>query len=67
MGVPAYDGEMTQRSRVATVPNLISVARLACIPLFLWLLDDEPVAAAVLLAVLGASDWVDGWIARRFD
>ena len=25
------------------------------------------IAAAALLAVLGASDWVDGWIARRFD
>ena len=24
-------------------------------------------AAAVLLGVLGATDWVDGWIARRFD
>jgi cardiolipin synthase len=55
--------------RVATIPNAISVARLACIPWFLWLLLEEnrPVAAAVLLAVLGASDWVDGWIARRFD
>ena len=55
--------------RVATIPNAISLARLACIPWFLWLLlsEDRPVAAAVLLAVLGASDWVDGWIARRFD
>lgn len=53
---------------VLTVPNLISVVRLACIPVFVWLLfgRDEPVAAAVLLAVLGATDWVDGWVARRF-
>lgn len=52
-----------------TVPNLISIVRLALIPVFLWLLlaADEVIAAAVLLAVLGATDWVDGWIARRFD
>lgn len=52
-----------------TIPNLISIARLAAIPVFLWLLwvADEPIAAAALLAVLGASDWVDGWVARRFD
>lgn len=55
--------------RVLTVPNLISVARLACIPLFLWLLfsQDDRYAAAWLWGVLGATDWVDGWWARRFD
>ena len=55
--------------RVWTVPNLISLVRLACAPLFLWLLfgADSFGAATILLAVLGASDWVDGWIARRYD
>jgi cardiolipin synthase (CMP-forming) len=57
-----------RESRIVTLPNMISLVRLACAPLFVWLLlDDHPIAAAVLLAVLGASDWVDGWIARRFD
>ncbi len=58
-------------SRVVTIPNLISLARLLCVPVFLWLLlwrePSAPVAAAVLLAILGATDWVDGWIARHFD
>lgn len=56
-------------NRVLTVPNLISFGRLLCIPWFLWLLlaQGERVAAAILLAVLGATDWVDGWIARRYD
>jgi cardiolipin synthase (CMP-forming) len=55
-------------SRIVTIPNVISFVRLACIPLFVWLLAaDEPLAAAALLAVLGATDWVDGWIARHFD
>lgn len=52
-----------------TVPNLISVLRLAGIPVFLWLLlgQDRPIAAGILFAVLGATDWVDGYIARHFD
>src|SRR6476646_5338696 len=55
-------------ARIFTIPNLISLVRLACAPVFVWLLvEDELLAAAALLAVLGASDWVDGWIARRFD
>ena len=51
------------------MPNLISIVRLACVPLFLWLLwgADEEIAAALLAAGLGATDWVDGYIARRFD
>ena len=38
------------------------------IPLFLWLLfgDHRQTDAAILLAVLGATDWVDGYVARRF-
>ncbi len=53
--------------RVLTIPNVISLARLLCVPVFLWLLwgPERPVAAAVLLAVLGATDWVDGYIARH--
>ena len=59
---------MERDHRIVTIPNLISVARLLCAPVFVWLLaDDQEVAAAAVLAVLGASDWVDGWIARRFD
>jgi cardiolipin synthase len=54
---------------VWTIPNAISLARLACVPVFLWLLlgEDRVIAAGVLFAVLGATDWVDGWIARRYD
>ena len=41
----------------------------ASTPLVWWFLfvAEEPWPAAILLGVLGASDWVDGWIARRFD
>jgi cardiolipin synthase len=60
----------TGSARIWTIPNVISVARLLCVPIFLWMLWRDPpllLAAAALLAVLGASDWVDGYIARHFD
>lgn len=64
----SFDGQETSH-RLLTVPNLVSVIRLCCIPLFLWLLfvQDNRAAAGWLLGGLGATDWVDGWIARRFN
>ena len=55
--------------RILTIPNVLSLGRLCCVPLFLWLLfgRDNEVGAAVLLGFLGATDWVDGFIARRYD
>lgn len=57
------------RSDILTVPNLFTFARLLCIPVFLWLLftKENRAAAAWLLGALGATDWVDGFIARRFN
>lgn len=50
-----------------TLPNLFTLLRLLCLPLFLWLLFGLPSrqAAAWLLGGLGATDWVDGYLARR--
>lgn len=50
-----------------TLPNLVTVVRLGCVPLFLWLLfgREDPLLAALLLGFLGATDWVDGYLARR--
>src|SRR5690348_11251884 len=55
--------------RVLTIPNVISLVRLLLVPVFLWLLwgPEEKIAAAALFAALGASDWVDGYIARHFN
>jgi len=54
--------------RILTAPNVITLVRLLCIPLFLYLLFGlhHQALAAVLLAVLGATDWVDGYVARRY-
>jgi cardiolipin synthase len=55
--------------RILTVPNVVSVARLLCVPVFLWLLFDQHkrAEAAFLLGALGATDFVDGYIARHFN
>lgn len=58
--------EAPASTRVLTVPNAISIARLCLVPLFLWaFLTGRTVPALVLLAVIGGSDWVDGFVARR--
>ena len=53
--------------RALTVPNAFTLARLLCLPLFLYLLfgRDNRAGAAWLLGGLGATDWVDGYLARR--
>lgn len=55
--------------RIITIPNVISVVRLCLVPVFLWLLfgRDDRYGAAWLLAGLGVSDGVDGYIARHFN
>jgi len=55
--------------RIFTIPNLLSLIRLCMIPVFVWLLfgRDNRFGAALLLAVLGCTDWIDGFIARRFN
>lgn len=55
-------------TRVLTWPNLISALRLASVPVFAWLAwQGHDLAALVVLALAGASDWLDGVVARRFD
>src|SRR5215471_3282313 len=59
--------------RILTIPNAISVARLAGVPVFLWLVLGTPHTAARdwwavgLLIASGASDWLDGKIARALN
>lgn len=67
-GAPADIATEEGLDRIFTIPNVITMVRLLCIPLFLWLLFGlhEQTAAAILLAVLGATDWVDGFVARRY-
>lgn len=55
-------------SRIITWPNAVTALRLAAIPLYVWILftTSHQLAAGLLLGALGASDWVDGFLARRY-
>ena len=56
------------------LPNAITIVRILCAPVFLWMLladggADGPLRwwAAVLFIVAIATDGIDGWLARRND
>lgn len=57
-----------QPLRPFTIPNLIGYARLAAIPVFLYLAldsgDGRTVAAAILYALIAGGDYLDGLVAR---
>lgn len=52
-----------------TIPNVISTARLALIPFFLYFLfgQDDSALAGWVLFVIASTDWIDGYLARRLD
>ena len=56
-------------NRIWTIPNVISFIRLLGVPLFLYLLlgPEKDVAAVIVLAIGGTTDWVDGFVARRMN
>ncbi|HET9731641.1 MAG TPA: CDP-alcohol phosphatidyltransferase family protein [Acidimicrobiales bacterium] len=57
--------------RILSLPNVVTTARLVLVPVFVWLLLQphrrDWFQAAILLAALGSTDWVDGQLARRLD
>lgn len=58
----------TVSSRIATVPNALSFFRLLLIPVFLvFLLTHEYLTALITLVVSSATDFVDGFVARKFN
>lgn len=61
--------EPTPPSRVLTIPNALSLARLIGVPVFLWLIlvAEADALAFLLLVVAGATDWLDGYLARRLN
>jgi cardiolipin synthase len=58
---------MPASSAIVTIPNVLSFARIATIPLFCWLAANEGtrVWGILLFAVVVSTDWVDGYVARR--
>ncbi len=68
MPAEALNGEEGALDRVLTLPNVISLARILLLVLFCWLLfgPDRRVPATVVLMVIGVTDFLDGYLARRF-
>ena len=63
---------MGAHDRIVTWPNALSAARLAGVPVFLWLIIGPRTAAADwiavgILAAAGVSDWLDGKLARMLN
>ena len=62
---------MHNRSQLAWLPNAITIGRILLIPVICWMLatgsiELRAVALALYIAA-AASDWLDGYLARRFD
>ena len=70
IGAGARPGQpLVHRDAVFTVPNVLTVVRFLGVPLFIWLVlsEHEYGYGALVLAVMASTDWVDGYIARRFN
>jgi cardiolipin synthase (CMP-forming) len=61
--------ERVRTDRVWTVPNFLSMIRLAGVPVFLWLVlgPEQDGWALGLLMLAGITDFLDGYLARRLD
>ncbi|HSH00020.1 MAG TPA: CDP-alcohol phosphatidyltransferase family protein [candidate division Zixibacteria bacterium] len=62
--------DLAANRRLWTIPNLLSLSRLALIPVWWWVMADPGIpdwwgGAIIVYGII--SDVADGWIARRFD
>ncbi|SDR84444.1 CDP-diacylglycerol--glycerol-3-phosphate 3-phosphatidyltransferase [Paraoerskovia marina] len=70
MGAGAPEGvTRTVKDDILTWANLVTLIRLMGLPLFAWLAigPGETAAALWVLVAIAATDWVDGYLARRLD
>lgn len=65
---PTAPPRLYDTDRVWTVPNILSLLRLAGIPLMIWLIlgPHSDALAVGVLAIGGFTDWLDGFLARRW-
>lgn len=55
--------------QIITIPNLVSFVRLLVIPVFWWalLVEENTTLAGWIVFIVGWTDWIDGYLARRLD
>lgn len=60
--------EGTSGCQMITIPNILTICRIFMIPIFIWLYccRRNNLLAIGILVLSGATDMLDGWIARRF-
>lgn len=61
-----------RKTKIFTIPNIISIIRIAIIPFFVYFyftssIENHYIYSLYVLLISGASDIVDGFIARRFN
>ena len=63
------DSTVADGRQVLTIPNIVSIIRLAGVPLFLWLIlvPEADGWALLVLMLSGISDYADGYLARRLN
>ena len=58
------------RTRLSRLPNALTIARLAALPVFWWVMLEadggRSALAFVIFGVASLTDWFDGWLARRY-
>ena len=66
---PVRSGRLACRETFdLNLPNLITIGRVFCVPLIVWLITSGHMLPAFLLFVVaGISDAVDGFLAKRFN
>ncbi|MDA8271691.1 MAG: CDP-alcohol phosphatidyltransferase family protein, partial [Actinomycetota bacterium] len=57
------------QDRILTLPNLVTLIRLLLIPIFVYLSWSRSrlILGGLLLGLIGATDWIDGYLARRLN
>lgn len=66
---PHQDSKMKPQNKIFTIPNLLSLFRLCLIPVFVWTycVKQDVILTGLLLLISGATDIIDGFIARKFN
>ncbi len=57
------------QDRILTLPNLVTLIRIFLIPIFVYLSWSRSrlILGGLLLGLIGATDWIDGYLARRLN